>query len=543
MTDPRIYTTAEHRLTPDRIDADAARVVQRLREGGHQAFIVGGAIRDLLVGRTPKDFDVATSATPDQVHKLFRNSRLIGRRFRIAHVFFRDRKTIEVATFQRELPKDAVNGEAWGTPEDDARRRDLTINAFFLDPISLEVFDWVDGWSDLQNRLIRVVGDPDQRFAEDPVRMIRCIRHSARTGFLIEDSTWQSILRNAGRIAECNASRLSQEFTREFQEGAAQRSLRLLHKSGILGLVLPPFDAFLAGLDSRSEPKRTYGRLLALLDKEGATEDLPATLIMACAMGPAIAPELLAALPAKLEFDLDDLMRRFEPFVAAVNLQRGYVEPLAQALYAQPKLDQSRRSGVIPRRLRGKSYYGLAMHLFLLRHRAIGSWVPESWADEAPPVSQETPPVDRRDLKRAERSRDDRSGRPEQRPREPAQSGNRPDDSRTDNAATPGEREGGKRRRRRRGGRNRSGAEGGTAAAGTDAAPDSAAPAPRPENKRPPRPQEPKTDAAAAPRADAGGQATGGEGSDPAKRKRRRRRGGRGRGPQSGGAGDGGGEG
>src|SRR5690606_8459697 len=115
--------------------------------------------------------------------------------------------------------------------------------------------------------------------------------------------------------------------------------------------------------------------------KEGATHDLPATLIMACAMGPAVAPELLSVLPAKAEFELDALMRKLEPFVAAVNLQRGYVEPLAQALYAQPKLDQSRRSGIIPRKLRGKSYYGLAMHLFLLRHRAIGSWVPESWID------------------------------------------------------------------------------------------------------------------------------------------------------------------
>jgi poly(A) polymerase len=530
VTEPRIYTTAEHRLTPERIDADAVRVVQRLREGGHQAYIVGGAIRDLLIGRTPKDFDIATSATPDQVHKLFRNSRLIGRRFRIAHVFFRDRKILEVATFQREVRPDEESAEAWGTPEDDARRRDLTINAFFLDPISLEVFDWVDGWADLQNRLIRVVGDPDQRFAEDPVRMIRCIRHSARTGFLIEDGTWAAILRNAGRIADCNASRLSQEFTREFQEGAAQRSLKLLHKSGLLALIMPAFDDFLAGLDSRSEAKRTYGRLLALLDKEGIGEDLPATLIMACAMGPAIVPELLSALPAKAEFDLEDLMRRFEPFVAAVNLQRGYVEPLAQALYAQPKLDQSRRSGIIPRKLRGKSYYGLAMHLFLLRHRAIGSWVPESWIADAPPVSQETPPVDRRDMKRAERGRDERNRRPKPRaPGDDAAKTDRPDDAPTTDSAESGEREGVKRRRRRRGGRSRS--TGGAATDATSAAPaatDGRPTGPRAPKDANPRPQKPAggpeagstpTDAAAQP-------------GDPARRKRRRRRGGRGRGPQ-----------
>ncbi len=530
MTEPHIYTTAEHRLSPERIDPDAVRVIQRLRDGGHEAYIVGGAIRDLLIGRKPKDFDIATSATPDQVHKLFRNSRLIGRRFRIAHVFFRDRKILEVATFQREMRGDDESAEAWGTPEDDACRRDLTINAFFLDPISLELFDWVDGWVDLQNRLIRVVGDPDQRFAEDPVRMIRCIRHSARTGFLIEDGTWAAILRNAWRIADCNPSRLSQEFTREFQEGAAQRSLKLLHKSGLLALILPDFDAFLAGLDSRSEAKRTYGRLLALLDKEGIDEDLPATLIMACAMGPAIVPELLSALPAKVEFNLEDLMRRFEPFVAAVNVQRGYVEPLAQALYAQPQLDQSRRSGVIPRKLRGKSYYGLAMHLFLLRHRAIGSWVPEAWIADAPPISQETPPVDRRDMKRAERGRGERNRRSKPRVQqgEDAPTSDRSDEAQTTDTTGASEREGVKRRRRRRGGRNRNTSQG-TADSTTANTSDEAQPqGPRTPKNTGARPQS-KSGAA-----DAGSTPTDAtaQPGDPTRRKRRRRRGGRGRGPQ-----------
>jgi poly(A) polymerase len=153
MSEPKVFTSEQHGLLPGQIDPDALRVVRRLREMGHEAYIVGGAVRDLLLHRSPKDFDVASTATPEQIQKGFRNSRLIGRRFRIAHVYFKGGKVIEVSTFRREpdagagpIKVERANNE-WGTAEDDARRRDLTINGLFLDPDQMRVIDYVGGWA------------------------------------------------------------------------------------------------------------------------------------------------------------------------------------------------------------------------------------------------------------------------------------------------------------------------------------------------------------------------------------------------------------
>ncbi|RMF13813.1 MAG: polynucleotide adenylyltransferase PcnB [Candidatus Dadabacteria bacterium] len=402
LTEPRIYSAEEHGIDAARIDPDAARVVRRLKEHGYDAYIVGGAVRDLLLGRKPKDFDVATSATPDQIRKTFRNSRIIGRRFQIAHVFFRNRKIIEVSTFRREPKKgepevEQANNE-WGTAEDDARRRDLTINAFFLDPDDATVVDYIDGMADLEARTVRIIGDPTERFIEDPIRMIRAIRHAARTGFLIEPETWDSICANRALIAECNESRIRQEFVREFQEGAAARSVKLLWRSGLLEYLLPEYHEFLEHLHSRPEQKRTYWKLLRLLDREGAEQDLPATLIFATALGPAIVPELLAVFQEDADMRIELLQDQILPYLRAVGIPKALAEPLSQTLYAQPRLDRARRNGQVPKRLRSKSYFGLAMHLFLLRHQAIGSMIPESWQENAPP------PEDLREHRDAARS-------------------------------------------------------------------------------------------------------------------------------------------
>lgn len=393
MTQPQVYTQDFHGIPATAVDADARMVVQRLREQGFDAYIVGGAVRDLLIKRQPKDFDIATSATPEQIRKVFRNSRIIGRRFRLAHVFFKNHKIVEVSTFRREpiagaTTKMATSVETtnnyWGVAEDDAVRRDLTINGFFLDPEQMTVIDYNNGMQDLRACRIRMIGDPRQRFQEDPVRMIRAIRHAARTGFLIEDRTWAAICELGHLIRECNESRVRQEFIREFQEGAAARSVKMLQKSGLLKHLLPHFAEFLDNLNSRPEQKRVYWKLLRLLDKEGASKDLPAPLIFATALGPAIVPNLLTIFLSDERVEINLIHGELATYMAAVGIPKALTEPLAQALAAQPKLDKARKNGDLPGKLRNKSYFGLAMHLFVLRHQAIGSWIPEAWEELLP---------------------------------------------------------------------------------------------------------------------------------------------------------------
>ena len=231
------------------IDSDADRVVRKLTRAGYKAYLVGGCVRDILVGRTPKDFDVATSATPNEIKSTFRNSRIIGRRFRLAHVFFGS-KIIETSTF-RANPRDEADHDllirrdnVFGTETDDARRRDFTINGLFYDVEREEVIDHVAGLPDLDAKLIRTIGDPDVRFQEDPVRMLRAIKFAARLDFGFEPATWRALLRWRGEISKCAPPRLLEEIHRLMRGGAARRSFELLVETGVLAVLSP----YLAGL-------------------------------------------------------------------------------------------------------------------------------------------------------------------------------------------------------------------------------------------------------------------------------------------------------
>jgi hypothetical protein len=236
-------------LDREAIDADADRVVRKLTRAGYKAYLVGGCVRDLLVGRTPKDFDVATSATPNEIKATFRNSRIIGRRFRLAHVFFGS-KIIETATF-RANPRDEDDHDllirrdnVFGSESEDAKRRDFTINGLFYDVEREEVIDHVGGLADLDARLIRTIGDPDIRFQEDPVRMLRAIKFAARLGFGFEPVTWRALLRWRSEISKCAPPRLLEEIHRLLRGGAARASFELMVETGVLSVLSP----YLAGL-------------------------------------------------------------------------------------------------------------------------------------------------------------------------------------------------------------------------------------------------------------------------------------------------------
>ena len=251
-------------LDRDAIDPDADRVVRKLTRAGHKAYLVGGCVRDLLVSRKPKDFDVATSATPPEIKATFRNCRIIGRRFRLAHVFFGN-KIIETSTF-RTNPRDEDNDDllirrdnSFGTETDDARRRDFTINGLFYDLEREEVIDHVGGLADLDSKLVRTIGDPDIRFQEDPVRILRAIKFAARLEFGFEPGTWAAALRWRGEVSKCAPPRLLEEIHRLLRGGAARRSFELLVETGVLEVMSPYLAGLLEGDGAPAVPPPVAG--------------------------------------------------------------------------------------------------------------------------------------------------------------------------------------------------------------------------------------------------------------------------------------------
>ena len=246
--DVEITMATEPEIALALIDEDALWVVKRLRSKGFEAYLTGGCVRDLLLGRTPKDFDVATAAHPNQVRAVFRNCRLVGRRFRLAHVFFPSGKVIETATFRAnptdtldDLPEDLLmtRDNVFGNVEEDARRRDLTINGLFYDPVAGKVLDFVNGKADLEARLVRTIGEPDIRFQEDPVRILRAIKFATRLGFAVEPATLDAMRRHVGGLIRCAPARLQEELLRLLTSGLAAESWALCEQCGVTQVILP----------------------------------------------------------------------------------------------------------------------------------------------------------------------------------------------------------------------------------------------------------------------------------------------------------------
>ena len=246
---PRIVPRAEHGISRKDISANALRVLYRLRDGGFQGYLVGGAVRDLLVGGHPKDFDVATDATPEQVKALFRNCRLIGRRFRLAHVVY-GKEIIEVATFRANAAGDdgdretddggrIVRDNVYGTIEDDAVRRDFTANALYYTVEDFSVRDYVGGWEDVQARTLRLIGDPVERYREDPVRMLRAARLAAKLDFSIAPEAAGPIPELAPLLAAAPPARLFDECLKMFLAGHAETSFLRLEQHGLLPALFP----------------------------------------------------------------------------------------------------------------------------------------------------------------------------------------------------------------------------------------------------------------------------------------------------------------
>jgi poly(A) polymerase len=244
----RVIPRAEHSISRQHIDDSALKVLHRLNKAGFKACLVGGAVRDLLLRRTPKDFDVATDATPEQVSELFRNSRLIGRRFRLAHVQF-GRMIIEVATFRAAHDDSAsakqtdegriLRDNVYGDIGEDVWRRDFTANALYYDISNFSVIDYVDGMEDIKQKRLRLIGDPDTRYREDPVRMLRAIRFAAKLDFTIDESCRDFIYQNGDLLKDIPAARLYDEVLKMFHSGHAMASLESLREYNLMQYLFP----------------------------------------------------------------------------------------------------------------------------------------------------------------------------------------------------------------------------------------------------------------------------------------------------------------
>lgn len=256
---PKIYSLKEHSIPKENIDPKVYYIIQKLRLEGHTAYLVGGSVRDLLLKVPPKDFDIATSAKPLEIRKHFHNSILIGRRFPLAHIRF-GKKIFEVATFRagdvdekRLITRDIL----WGNEEQDVLRRDFTMNGLFYDPETETIIDYVGGFDDLKKRLIRTIGDPELRFIQDPVRMIRLLKFRARFSLDIDPITYQALEKCRQEIIKSSSARILEELLRMLESGASKPFFSLLHLHGLLEYLSPPLAHFFA-LEEKQE-------LLALL--------------------------------------------------------------------------------------------------------------------------------------------------------------------------------------------------------------------------------------------------------------------------------------
>jgi len=293
---PLIIPRADHPISRKMLSPNALRILYRLRDNGFTAYLVGGCVRDLLLGREPKDFDLVTDATPGQIKRLFRNCRLVGRRFRLAHLHFAD-EIIEVATFRSAAPEEpepegesaAIGGgsdneqrrpprhlkseegmllrdNVFGTPEEDALRRDFSVNALFYNIEDFTIIDYAGGMEDLKSGVIRTIGDPSVRFTEDPVRMLRAVRFAAMLGFSVEPATWDALLAQSNAIAMAAPPRLYEEVLKLLLLGEGEKSYQLLRRTGLFEVL---FSRFSDWLDRETDgfPHARVGQALDWVDR------------------------------------------------------------------------------------------------------------------------------------------------------------------------------------------------------------------------------------------------------------------------------------
>jgi poly(A) polymerase len=430
---PRVLSRPEHRLSRGDLSQEALKVLYRLHRSGYSAYLVGGSVRDLLLGRRPKDFDVATNARPQEIRRLFRNSRVIGRRFRLVHVFFRA-GIVEVATFRAspeppESPQDWAEAEAddaedavspepssaepdeviYGSPAEDALRRDFTVNALFYNIADFSVIDHVNGIDDLERGVIRAIGDPVHRFAEDPVRMMRALEYAVRLGFEIEPATVDAIERQQALISEASSPRLTYELMECLRSGRAAGIHAAWRRAGLFTRAFP---------DLPIDTDETV-RVLEMLDghiRKGREYSDPSLF------GSLFLPRFLTIAEEQTDDRgrvdnaalLSQLRGALDPAAASMHLSNLTIHMMHQGLFALTKMRRPPERGRQVLKLARQQYFRVAWDLYGFAN-SLGYISPEAhqgWSRALRRVGakergdpRSNPPRERRPRRRGGRSR------------------------------------------------------------------------------------------------------------------------------------------
>ncbi len=385
----RVIPESEHPIREQDIDLEALKVLYRLRDAGFSGYLVGGGVRDLYLGKRPKDFDISTNARPGQLRKLFRNSRTIGRRFRLVQVFFRGNKIIEVSTLRsqseydiNEPDKVLPSNNTFGTLEEDAFRRDLTINSLFYEIETRSIIDYVHGVEDLDQGVIRIVGEPQRRITRDPVRMMRAVRHAARNDFTIEKKTWQAIVDNRDKLTLCPPSRIRDELLKDLRSGASRPWAEICIRSGLWFTLFPFYRSMLTGRNAGKGREELLAVLAALDRLYSAAGDrrvnVPEYMLFAAMLLPwachrfdlpgiatlkgAAYSQLMRAIRAELD----------QVFGEQFNVKRMTKETIATLFVHLVTFRQHHRNGSWPKWLEKKSYFADCSRFYGLYQEARG---------------------------------------------------------------------------------------------------------------------------------------------------------------------------
>jgi len=418
-TTARIIGRADHNISRSNISGNALRVLYRLKEAGYQAFLVGGCVRDVMLGREPKDFDVATNALPDEVRRLFRNSRLVGRRFRLAHIVF-GREVIEVATFraatapspsEEPVPEaDPEEGEApeldeeselesidsdrvldthgrllrdnvYGSIEEDVWRRDFTVNALYYNIADFSLWDYVGGAEDLIAHRIRMIGDPATRYREDPVRMLRAARFEAKLGFTLEAATAEPMPRLRGLLAGVPPARLFDETLKLFLTGHGEASLAVLRRRALLEVLFPAIERYLSKHPGGRVEQFLHQGLRNTDARVAADKPVTPTFLFALLLYGPIA-EAIESLPRQRWHEIGAIVeacdRALREASARVTIPRRVALGLREMFAFQPRLEQPRGKRAL--RLLEQPRFRAAYDLLALRAqlglapREIADW-------------------------------------------------------------------------------------------------------------------------------------------------------------------------
>ncbi len=412
---PVIIERKDHPISRRLIDKDALKVMYRLVNHGYKAYLVGGSVRDLLLGKEPKDFDVTTDARPGEIRKLFRNSRIIGRRFRLAHIYFQGGKIIEVSTFRKSIyvdDEDDENGENdlddrydddengdgngngrekvrppaendYGTEVEDAMRRDITINALFYDVKNFSIIDYVGGIEDLKKGIVRSVGCPHRSFSEDPVRIMRVLRHSARTDFAIESDTYAAIPKHLPEISRCPEARLREEFLRDLRGGWAQKCIKLMIETCLLYGLFPAYENVLRGPGAHVFAHYLTSNLKGIDTINNSGGSLSDAMLMTAFLAPFVRhAHIMDHAPTgkgRAGFIHEEVQELIKPLIRAFGFSRGRAERVCQSIFGMLLIEEAARSrGMIPKSLFTKKYFNDGYKLYRIECIGRGETIPKA---------------------------------------------------------------------------------------------------------------------------------------------------------------------